>query len=166
MCFCKQKLQTSRQGVIEKSPRCIPPILGSRLRQNCVGQTGVPRRSSFWNLSMARPRTTTELQQTRQIIFRLTEAEYAQLEAVAERAGLRVNELARRLTRRGQRRVVIVTTKRHDPAFIAQVRALGLNLNQLVHNAHIFGRVSPKVADVCEQIRKLVLAPTEDEEAA
>jgi hypothetical protein len=54
---------------------------------------------------MSRPQKTSDTQHPRQVIFRLTEAEYAQLEAVAGRAGLRVNELARRLTRRGRHRL-------------------------------------------------------------
>ena len=115
---------------------------------------------------MPRPRKTADLQHTRQIIFRLTENEYAQLHTLAERAGLRVNELARRLARGGGHRVIIRTSRRHDPAFIAQVRAIGLNLNQLTHTAHIFGRVSPKVAEVCEEIRRVVLGAAEAEDDA
>ena len=115
---------------------------------------------------MPRPRKTAELQHTRQVIFRLTENEHLQLQAIAERAGLRVNELARRLARDGGHRVVIRTSRRHDPAFIAQVRAIGLNLNQLTHNAHIFGRVSPKIAEVCEEISRVVLAAAEAEDDA
>lgn len=110
---------------------------------------------------MPRPKKTPATLATRQIIFRLTENEYAELTAVAERAGLRVNELARRLARRGGHRVVVHTSRRHDPAFIAQVRAIGLNLNQLAHNAHIFGRVSPKIAEVCDEIRRVVLTAAE-----
>ena len=112
---------------------------------------------------MPRPRKTSDSLATRQVIFRLTEAEYAQLEALAGRAGLRVNELARRLTRRGQRRVVIQLTRRHDPAFIVQVQRLGANLNQIVKNAHIFGRVSPRVNQVCDEIQRLVLAAVHEE---
>ncbi|MEO5958783.1 MAG: plasmid mobilization relaxosome protein MobC [Opitutaceae bacterium] len=111
---------------------------------------------------MPRPKKTTATLASRQIIFRLTENEYAELAAVAGRAGLRVNELARRLARRGGQRVVIRTSRRHDPAFIAQIRGMGQNLNQLVHNAHIFGRVSPKVAEVCEEIRRIVLTAAEE----
>lgn len=113
---------------------------------------------------MSRPRKSSDTQHPRQVIFRLTEAEYAELQAVAERAGLRVNEFARRITLRRHHRVVIHTTRRLDPAFIAQVRAVGLNLNQLVHNAHIFGHVSPKVSQLCDEIRRMVLAAAETEE--
>lgn len=113
---------------------------------------------------MSRPRKSSDTQKSRQISFRLTETEYAQLEAVAERAGLRITELARRVTLKRHHRIVIHTTRRLDPAFIAHLRAVGLNLNQLVHNAHIFGRVSPKVSQLCDEIRRIVLAAAETEE--
>lgn len=106
---------------------------------------------------MSRPRKTSDAQHSRQVIFRLTETEYAQLEAVAGRAGLRVNELARRLTQRGRHRLVIQTTNRHDPAFIAQVQRLGANLNQIVKRAHLREYVSPKVEEICDEIRRIVL---------
>lgn len=112
---------------------------------------------------MPRPRKTSDTQHSRLVIFRLTEPEYAQLEALAKRAGLRVNELARRLTRRGQRRVVIQLTRRHDPAFISQVQRLGANLNQIVRRAHLRESVSPKVEEVCDEIRRLVLAAVQGE---
>lgn len=76
-----------------------------------------------------------------------------QLEAVAARAGLRVNELARRLTRRGKHRLVIETTQRHDPAFIAQIRALGVNLNQLTMRSQRRGFVCPRVCKLAPTMR-------------
>lgn len=112
---------------------------------------------------MPRPRKPRHTAQTRQITFRLTEAEYARLEVVAGRAGLRVNELVRRLARRGRQRVVIHTTRRHDPAFIAQVRAIGINLNQLVKTAHLRAHVPAKVDQVCDEIRRLVLAAVHED---
>lgn len=112
---------------------------------------------------MPRPRKTSDALATHQVIFRLTGDEYAQLEAVAARAGLRVNELARRLTRRGRHRLIIHTSRRHDPAFIAQIRALGNNLNQIAMRANLTGRVSPKVESVCDEIRRMVLSAVEGE---
>jgi hypothetical protein len=112
---------------------------------------------------MPRPPKPTAVQHTRQVIFRLTEAEYAQLETLAGRAGLRVNELARRLTQRGRHRLVIQTTRRHDPAFIAQVKRLGANLNQIVKRAHLREFVSPKVEEVCDEIQRIILAAANDE---
>ena len=74
----------------------------------------------------------------------------------ADLAVREVNELARQLTRRGGRRLVIQVARRHDPAFITQLQRIGLNLNQLVKRAHILGGVSPRVNLLCEQIEGLV----------
>lgn len=112
---------------------------------------------------MSRPRKTSDALATHQVIFRLTGDEYAQLEAVAARAGLRVNELARRLARRGRHRLVIQTSRRHDPAFIAQIRALGNNLNQIALRANLTGRVSPKVESLCDEIRRVVLSVLDEQ---
>ena len=112
---------------------------------------------------MSRPPKASDAQQSRQVIFRLTGDEYAQLEAVAARAGLRVNELARRLARRGRHRLVIHTSRRHDPAFIAQIRALGNNLNQIALRANLTGRVSPKVESLCDEIRRVVLSVVDEQ---
>ena len=113
---------------------------------------------------MPRPAKSPASIASKYVSFRLTEAEYAVLEATACRAGLGVNELVRRLARRSGGRVIIHTTKRYDPAFIAQVRAIGTNLNQLTHNAHIYGRISPKIGEICDEIRRIVFAAAEESE--
>lgn len=104
---------------------------------------------------MTRPRKTPDEKRSRVVSFRLTSPEYARLEELARRAGLQANELARRLAR-SERRVTVQTVSRTDPALIAHLQRLGANLNQLVKNSHIFGRVSPTVDQVCEEIRQLV----------
>lgn len=113
---------------------------------------------------MSRPRKDASAKRSRPVTFWLTPDEFAQLEATAMRAGLRVNELARRLTGRGRRRVVIEMTGRVDPAFLAQVHALGVNLNQIVKTAHLRGTVSPKIEEVCDEIRRVVLSAVEAHE--
>jgi len=112
---------------------------------------------------MSRPRKAHDERRTHSVTFWLTPDEFAQLQGAAERAGVRANELARRLTQRGRLRLVIQATRRTDPAFLAQVRALGVNLNQLVKAAHLRGQVSPKIEEVCDEIRRVVLAAVEDE---
>lgn len=113
---------------------------------------------------MARPRKPSDEQLSRRIGFRVSEAFYAAIQADAAQAGMGPNELARQLTLRGHSRLVIQTTRRHDPALIAQIHRVGLNLNQLVKNAHTLGVVSPVVHEVCEEIRQLVLAATQHED--
>ncbi len=90
---------------------------------------------------MSRPKKNADTRRSRQVIFRLTEQEYALLSATAERAGLTPNELGRRIIRKVRRRVVINTYRHCDPAFLKRIDQIGHNLNQVVKNAHIFGRV-------------------------
>jgi hypothetical protein len=115
---------------------------------------------------MPRPRKNRTALASRLVVFRLTEAEYGQLEAIAARAGLRVNELARRITRRGRNRVTVQVTRRHDPAFIAQLRAIGNNLNQLTFRSHLTGEISPKVESLCDEIRQMVLEAVREDGVA
>jgi hypothetical protein len=105
---------------------------------------------------MSRPQKTADKRRSRHVIFRLTEAEYDLLRHKAELAGLSPNELARRLTRKGRKTLVIRTSKRCDPAFLKRIDQLGHNLNQLVKNAHIFKRVSPQVDLICGKIDRVI----------
>ena len=98
-----------------------------------------------------------------QIIFRLNDLEYEPLRARAEQCGLTVNELMRALARTSDGRVSFQVTSRFDPLYIAQVKRIGNNLNQLVHNAHIFGQVSPQVETLCQEIHQVVLEAVKEE---
>ncbi len=109
---------------------------------------------------MSRP--PKEDRHSRQVIFRLTEAEHDQLAKTAEQAGLGPNELARRLTLKRRTRLLIVTTRRLDPAFLMRLDRIGHNLNQLVKSAHIFGRVSPLIEPLCHTISALMAQALED----
>jgi hypothetical protein len=105
---------------------------------------------------MARPTKKSDRRLSRQVIFRLTEAEYASLCDKATLAGLPPNELARRLTSKGKRKLVVKTARHLDPAFLKRIDRIGHNLNQLVKNAHIFGRVSPQIDHLCTSIDELI----------
>lgn len=105
---------------------------------------------------MSRPKKNAEARHSRQVIFRLTDAEYEALRVQAERAGMPPNELARRLARCGPGTIVIKTYRHQDPAFLKRLDQIGNNLNQLVKNAHIFGRVSPLLEQVCATIDRLI----------
>jgi hypothetical protein len=111
---------------------------------------------------MARPAKDTEDKRTRQVIFRLTEAEHDLLCDTARQAGLSPNELARRLLCQGRRRLVILTYRSLDPAFLKRIDQIGHNLNQLVKNAHIFGRVSPLIDQLCQTIDGLITEALEE----
>lgn len=105
---------------------------------------------------MPRPTLPNDHRRTRQIIFRVTLAEFNRLARQAEAAGLRPNELARRAALAKGKRLVLHTHAINDPALLKRLERIGHNLNQLVKNAHIFGRVSPKVEGLCETIRALI----------
>ena len=105
---------------------------------------------------MARPTKNADRRLSRHVAFRLTEEEFNSLHDKAAQAGLSANELARRLTTRGKRKLVVETTKRMDPAFLKRIDRIGQNLNQLVKNAHTFGRVSPQVDALAATIDEII----------
>ncbi|WP_411845634.1 hypothetical protein AAFN60_18625 [Roseibacillus persicicus] len=92
-----------------------------------------------------------------QVIFRLNDIEYEPLRVRAEQCGLTTNEFARALARTPDGRVTLQVASRFDPLYLAQVKRIGQNLNQLVHNAHIFGRLSPRVEMLCNDINDIVI---------
>jgi len=111
---------------------------------------------------MSRPKKSADTRRSRHVIFRLTAQEYDRLSVVADAAGLSPNELARRLTRKGHDRLVIKTYRHCDPAFLKRIDQIGHNLNQIVKNAHIFGRVSPHIEPLCMTINGIIMQALED----
>ncbi|BCX48607.1 mobilization protein [Haloferula helveola] len=105
---------------------------------------------------MARPRTPDERRLTRIVRFRLTEADHIRLAREAETVDMSVGELARALTLSRVERLVIEATASHDPALVRQLYHIGHNLNQLTKNAHIFGRIQPRVEALCRRIDALM----------
>lgn len=112
---------------------------------------------------MARPKQQPARLKGRIVAFRLNDAEHARLAAAAENANLRLAELARRLALSGEKRLVVKRVAAGDPAMLKRLEQIGHNLNQLVKNAHIFGRVSPQVPALCEEIKTLIVAAAEQE---
>ncbi len=100
------------------------------------------------------PRTTPR--KTRIVSFRLTERDFLRLAHKAASAHLRPGELARRLVLSKLERLVIKTCGQHNPAVVKQLHHIGHNLNQLVKNAHIFGRVSPHIEGLCRRIEAVL----------
>ena len=112
---------------------------------------------------MGRPTKNADRRRSRQVIFRLTDAEYSRLCDKATLAGLPPNELARRLTKKGKRKLIVKTTGRVDPAFLKRIDAIGRNLNQLVKKAHILGQIDPQIVTLCTTIDDLVNQVIADE---
>ena len=105
---------------------------------------------------MARPTLHKSRVKSRIVSFRLKDAEHMRLAQKAAAANLRINEFARRASLSGGGRMTVKTVKRCDPALVRQLYHIGHNLNQLVKNAHIFGRVSSRVDELCAKIDRLM----------
>jgi len=113
---------------------------------------------------MPRPKKTKDRRKARTIIFRVTDAQFQKLEQVAEKAGKRVNDTARIATLSNAERIIVKTYASCDPALLKRLDRIGNNLNQLVKNAHIFGRVSPDIEELCERISELMLQAISQED--
>lgn len=105
---------------------------------------------------MARPHTPDDQRKRRHVRFRLTEAEYLRLEQRAAAAGFSPHELARALTLLKVEHLVVEAQAGPSPAVLKQLHFIGHNINQLVKNAHIFGRVSPRIEHLCQRIEVLM----------
>ena len=105
---------------------------------------------------MARPNDPPHHRKTRVISFRVTSSEAARLQFNAVAQDYSVNRYARDLVLETVRSPRLEIHTRLDPAFIAQIQKIGINLNQLCKNARIFGRVSPQVETLCSKITRLI----------
>ena len=105
---------------------------------------------------MARPKSHRTQLRTRRIVFRITDAEFLRLSYKAATLNMRINDLARTLTMSEAKPTSSKDTHHHDPALIRQLYCIGNNLNQLIKNAHIFGRISPQVKQLCQRIETLM----------
>jgi hypothetical protein len=86
---------------------------------------------SFENIfNMRAPKTNVE-KRGEQVSYRLTKAEYVSLQAVAERTGESVNELARRLAIQGKLEVSPVPGFRPDPAAVMRLNGIGVSLRKI-----------------------------------
>jgi len=105
---------------------------------------------------MARPALPSQNLKCHTIAFRVTEDEFARLLRLAVETNRRVNDLARTLTLARSAKVRIEGGPQYDPAVVKQLHYIGHNLNQLVRNAHTFGRISPNVERLCFRIEELM----------
>jgi hypothetical protein len=102
-------------------------------------------------------RAYTGERRTAALRLQLTPAERSHLDAAAEAHGMSLSDYARRAVfrrpvqpRKGR--------MRQNPDAVAlweQVRALGVNLNQIAHHAHATGEIRdiPELRELCQEIR-------------
>jgi len=93
---------------------------------------------------------------TKTIIFRLTDAEFAQLSLKASELGLSSNELARALARTPEGRTTVQTANAADPALIAEIKRIGNNLNQIAKHANLYGELPEQLDTVCLEVSALL----------
>lgn len=105
---------------------------------------------------MGRPKMKNRERKVRTISFRVTEAELMRLAHRAAAANLPVHQLARKLVLMRTKRLVVKTERATDPVLLKQLYHIGVNLNQLAKNSHIFKRVSPQVESLCLRIQALM----------
>jgi len=105
---------------------------------------------------MARPKAQHHRKKGRVVSFRTTQSQFARLEFNAAAMSLSVNHVARERVFGQAVNPVVRIVPAVDPVLIKELHFAGHNMNQLVKNAHIFGRVSPKVEELCIRINRLI----------
>lgn len=105
---------------------------------------------------MARPKLNSSERKAHRIVFRLTDGEFLPLDQKAAAQNIPINELARQLTLSKAEHLIVEVQPGVNPALIKQLYYIGHNLTQLVKNAHIFGRVSPRIDQLCQRIETLM----------
>jgi hypothetical protein len=110
---------------------------------------------------MARPQKQTDHHRQHRLSVRLTQEELAQFTDRVRLAGLNPSEYLRQAALAGH--VKTPQTARADPALIAAINRIGVNLNQMTRTANGTGRVPPELARLCEKIERIVMRAVEEE---
>lgn len=105
---------------------------------------------------MARPLTKEHLKRKHRIVFKVNDLEYGYLSSVAQRAGLKVNALARHSTLSKSKRIVIQRTLDADPALINHLQRIGVNLNQVARRVNQSGRVFHTLLPLCKELERII----------
>jgi len=111
---------------------------------------------------MPRPRKSKEHRRSCIVVFRVTQSQFDSFAQKGNEANLGVHDIARIAALSNLDRIVVETVAAVDPALLKRLDRIGHNLNQLVKNAHIFGRVSPKADELLERIERLVDVATKE----
>lgn len=109
---------------------------------------------------MAQSRTDAADNRMRRIDIRVTPEELARIDERAEEAGLSRSEFIRNAAMNSQ--VTVKQEKHPNFQLIYEINKIGVNLNQLVHNSHIYGRLPEKLPEICEEIERLVVKAAEE----
>lgn len=91
---------------------------------------------------MARPKKDDHERKDAQLNIRMTFAQFAAVESAASSLGVTAAEFGRHIF--AKRRLPAPRAARVDPALVAQVRRVGVNLHQLLTDARFHGSVDRK----------------------
>jgi hypothetical protein len=104
---------------------------------------------------MARPSKKTDEQRASRLAVRLTPAELKTFNDLVRASGLGRSDYVRQAVLEG--RVIVHKTGTADPALIAELNRIGVNLNQLTRTANTVGRVPPDLDRLCRVIEGVVM---------
>ena len=110
---------------------------------------------------MARPQKKSDDHRQHHLRARLTADELAVFEERVRAAGVCRSDYIRQAALTG--RLAVAAPAKSNPALIAELNKIGVNLNQMTRTANANGRVPPELTRLCERIEALVMRAVEEE---
>jgi hypothetical protein len=110
---------------------------------------------------MARPQKQSTQHRQHRLSVRVTADELAVFLDRVRQAGVDRSDYLRQAALVA--RVTAPSTARADPALIAELNRIGVNLNQMTRTANGTGRVPPELIRLCEKIDELVMKAIQQE---
>jgi Bacterial mobilisation protein (MobC) len=104
---------------------------------------------------MARPQKQSAQHRQHRLSVRVTADELAVFLERVRQAGIDRSDYLRQAAL--VTRVTAPSTAKADPALIAELNRIGVNLNQMTRTANGTGRVPPELIRLCEKIDQLVM---------
>jgi hypothetical protein len=111
---------------------------------------------------MARPKKTKSDKRGKPMSFRpASEAEEQAILEKVRASGLSQSEYLRQAVLKTR---LVVRQSKTDFQTIHELNKIGVNLNQLVHGAHIHGRIPDSIPALCQKIEDLIMKAIEEED--
>lgn len=104
---------------------------------------------------MARPRKKDEDHRRQFLRVRVTSGELATIDERARLAGMSRSDYLRHTALAGRLRIARQAIA--DPAVIAALHRIGVNLNQITKTANILGKAPPALDQLCRKIEAIVM---------
>lgn len=110
---------------------------------------------------MARPRKPAAERRSEIVRFAVRPAEYDLILSVAKAAHMTVSDYGRAMCLKGE--VIVKQTRSLDWDTIAQLRRIGVNLNQAVHKFHATGEAPPDLVSIAKTVEDFMMSQLDDE---